>query len=419
MSQIPILLRISTLTRFFPVILLALLLASCAGMEEKPDAEEAEAAEEVTDLEEDVLGPPVEGTVRVRSTGSATVGARGTALARDAAVDDALRKAVEEAVGTMVSSDTVVENYSVLSDRVYTRSEGYVTEYAVVDEGMTGDLYTVTVEADVTKGPLRDDLQGLGLLMRRAEMPDVLFMVAEKRFDRGGYSYWWRESRAGEGSAAESAMKEYFLDKGFEVVDASNPPRPGLSAELTGSDARRVGAESGAEVVVYGTSRVTEGPRTPGSAVGVYLADVTAQAVRVDDGKVLASATGHGTARHISETTGADRAVRSATEELAARLATQIADRWAGPFMVRVVLRGVEGQERAAEFKELLISRVRGVDAVYQRRLGGGTAVFEVESGYSAQDMADDLAGLDLRDAELRVTGTTPDTVEVTAGPRP
>jgi len=43
-------------------------------------------------------------------------------IARDHAIKDALRKAVEQAVGTFIFSETVVENYEVLSDRIYSKA---------------------------------------------------------------------------------------------------------------------------------------------------------------------------------------------------------------------------------------------------------------------------------------------------------
>jgi len=41
---------------------------------------------------------------------------------------------VEQAVGTFISSETVVENHEVLSDRIYSKAEGYVAEYKVLRE---------------------------------------------------------------------------------------------------------------------------------------------------------------------------------------------------------------------------------------------------------------------------------------------
>lgn len=43
--------------------------------------------------------------------------------ARDKAIDDALRKAVEQAVGTLVSSDTMAENYKVIHDKILAQQQ--------------------------------------------------------------------------------------------------------------------------------------------------------------------------------------------------------------------------------------------------------------------------------------------------------
>ena len=64
-------------------------------------------------------------------------------IARDHAIKDALRKAVEQAVGIFISSETVVENYEVLSDSIYSKAEEYVAEYKVLREKEEGDLYSL------------------------------------------------------------------------------------------------------------------------------------------------------------------------------------------------------------------------------------------------------------------------------------
>src|SRR3972149_10885828 len=64
---------------------------------------------------------PEAGVKIVEASGFASVIGRDAAMARDGAVDDALRKAVEQAVGTMVSAETMVENYQVLKDSVFTK----------------------------------------------------------------------------------------------------------------------------------------------------------------------------------------------------------------------------------------------------------------------------------------------------------
>lgn len=137
-------------------------------------------------------------------------------------------------------------------------------------------------------------------------------------------------------SAAETTLKESFLNNGFEVVDISattgtfeisNAYRV---ADLTDKGAREIARKVNAEIVIKGKAVAKEGPRTPGSSVGSYLADVTATAIRVDNGKILAAGKGHGVSRHVSDVTGGTEALTKAGTELADRLIEQIHLKWPG-----------------------------------------------------------------------------------------
>lgn len=174
-----------------------------------------------------------------------------------------------------------------------------------------------------------------------AGKPRILFMIAEQNIGQKHFVFWWwgQSEFMGETvdmSAAETTLKESFLNNGFEVVDISattgtfeisNAYRV---ADLTDKGAREIAKKVNAEIVIKGKALAKEGPRTPGSAVGSYLADVTATAIRVDNGKVLASAKGHGVSRHVSDVTGGMEALSKAGTELADRLIEQIHLKWPG-----------------------------------------------------------------------------------------
>jgi hypothetical protein len=174
-----------------------------------------------------------------------------------------------------------------------------------------------------------------------ANKPRILFMIAEQNIGHQHFVFWWwgQSEFMGETvdmSAAETALKESFLNNGFEVVDLSattgtfeiaNAYRV---ADLTDKGAREIAKKVNAEIVVKGKAVAKEGPRTPGSSVGSYLADVTATAIRVDNGKVLASGKGHGVSRHVSDVTGGTEALSKAGAELAERLMEQIHLKWPG-----------------------------------------------------------------------------------------
>ena len=57
---------------------------------------------------------------QITATGIASIFAGDQALARDQAIDDALRNAVEQGLGTFVQSSTLVENYQLVSDNILT-----------------------------------------------------------------------------------------------------------------------------------------------------------------------------------------------------------------------------------------------------------------------------------------------------------
>ncbi|MBI5903688.1 MAG: hypothetical protein HZB84_09435 [Deltaproteobacteria bacterium] len=357
----------------------------------------------------------------IDAAGYAPFSGANAAIVRDAAIEDALRKAVEQAVGTLVSAETVVENFQVLNDNVYTKTQGYIKGYSVLNETQSQGLYQVTVRATVAIGGLKNDLDALGVLYARAEKPRVLFLIAEQNIGHRHYVFWWWGGSEYMGetvdmSAAETALKEAFLGKGFNVVEGSGR-LDGIEisnayrvADLTNEGARQIGKKFNAEIVVKGKALAKEGPRTPGSQVGSYIADITVEAIKVDNGAVLASARGHGTSRHVSDVTGGVEAISRASNEAADRLVEQIAAKWQSGNIVTLRLGGIKDFKKIADFKNALKTRVKGVKAVYQRGFEGDQAVFELDTRSSTQNIADDLSRLS--SFPLKITNMTQSTID-------
>lgn len=354
------------------------------------------------------------------------------AIARDNAIQDALRKAVEQAVGTLVASETLVENFQVVRDNIYNKSSGYIKEYKIVKESPGKDLFTVTISAVVGTGDLKNDLGALGLLIARAGKPRTLFMIAEQNIGQEILLYWW--GYWGKGGAAfagqsvemavsETVLKEEFLNRGFNVIDISavtgkfeisNAYR---IADLTDTGAREIGRKMGAEIIIKGKALAKEGPRTAGSAVGSYLADITLSAVRVDNGQVLASVRGNAAARHVTQHVGGNQAIENAARQVADKLVEQITAKWtaemSGGQLIQLTIRGLGGMKDLVKIKEFLKSKVRGVQNVIQRSFEKGEAVLEVDAKSSAQQLGDELTAKPLQGLDLDVTAATGNTLEL------
>jgi len=83
------------------------------------------------------------GQEMVRATGVATINNGVVDIARDKAIENALRSAVEEKIGVMIKSYTEVENYELKMDQILSESKGFVNSYRIVSEGREGNTYKV------------------------------------------------------------------------------------------------------------------------------------------------------------------------------------------------------------------------------------------------------------------------------------
>lgn len=86
-----------------------------------------------------------------------TVEAKGVGLERADALQDALRNAVSQAVGATLSSQTMVENFMVVSDAISSNTTGYIQKYTIVKEVPLKDRVEVTVSAEVTTTTMEAD----------------------------------------------------------------------------------------------------------------------------------------------------------------------------------------------------------------------------------------------------------------------
>lgn len=87
------------------------------------------------------------GLAQEKKTSSITV--VGTGGTKEAAIQDALRTAVERAMGVYIYSSTEVADFQVIKDKIIASSTGYVNNYQVVRETHQDDIYFLTLNVDV------------------------------------------------------------------------------------------------------------------------------------------------------------------------------------------------------------------------------------------------------------------------------
>ena len=132
----------------------------------------------------------------------------------DSALRDAKRNAVEQVVGTYINSETLVSQASVVSDEIYAKSVGFITDVRVLDEGKRNGAYYVHAKIDVNTNPNSE-------LMNRIEMIKAL---GDPRIGVVVTYYSDADNAAKEKYPlmCESAINSKLTELGFTHVVSSN-----------------------------------------------------------------------------------------------------------------------------------------------------------------------------------------------------
>ena len=253
-------------------------------------------------------------------------------MGKDRAIKDALVKAVEQAVGTMISSGTRARNFQLLNDEIYTKTEGYVQDYQIIGENQRKNVYEVTILATVATGLIKEKLDGLGLLLQQVSKPRIMILVAEQNIGKPYYSNWWGRHRGEQANLpiAESAIMDRFRERGFEFVDHTAESKdvkaaPGYQvAGLNDPAAITLGKQVDAEVVIVGKALVKSAGNIAGTSMKSVQANISLRAIQTDNGRVLSSGTERAAAVHIDEVTAGAEALKKASAKISQEMIDDI-----------------------------------------------------------------------------------------------
>ena len=103
-----------------------------------------------------------------------TIIASGYGTNSDLALKSALRNAVEQVVGTYLSSESIIKNYVTVSDKILSFSQGYIESYTVINTKTEGSGILVTVNATIKILDLKKALYKIGMISLKMDSPRIL-----------------------------------------------------------------------------------------------------------------------------------------------------------------------------------------------------------------------------------------------------
>ncbi len=359
----------------------------------------------------------------IEATGIANIvdGRRDTA--RETALQNAFRRAVEQAVGVLVQSESVVNDFELIKDKICSQSAGYIKKYTISRESFDGDVCTVEIKALVSKVKLEKGLDSHGLLMKKMGKPRIVMLLSEQNATQEKPSFWWG-GNSGDIGVAENTIVTKLLQKEFNFVDRdtilSHLKQEGLEgklyANISNDAAVRILSSGDAEVAIIGQAYAKAGNLAAGTNFRACQATVSARAINTDNGEVLASYTSTATVPHVNAAAGGAQALQKAAGECAEKLQKQILERWKRRVtrsgVVKLVASGLSYAE-LKEFTALIKDRVDEVEDVYERGFSGQTAKLDLEVTGSAKDLAATMSNMEFNGGVVKITSLSANALEL------
>lgn len=256
-------------------------------------------------------GPGVDlGSKKVIVVGTAPVTGDDTASAREAALRQAQKTAIEQVLGTYIESSFTAEQRettkndqasfdSSVQDRILTRSEGFIAGQKVLAEKRDGAIYKVTLEVVVRAQSLADEARKIELVLASAGFPKLRVVLPERYANQQG------QERDVTPPAARSAIEGALLARRMTL------------------------AEANADVEVSGTASATfTGYNELNDKMYYVAAQVALRAVRTTTGKVLASPAGAGKGIGATEAQAIAAALKDAGGKAGKALVQELLTAW-------------------------------------------------------------------------------------------
>ena len=325
----------------------------------------------------------------------------GTGTTPSEAENDALRAAVENTLGVLVDSETLVQNSMLINDQIYTHSRGFVNDYQVVSREQVGNFWRVTINAVVDDQPnskLMNELTRLGIINVQLRNPKIAVYVPEQHLN---YSI-------GGGSGGEVAIVKTLLNAGFSnVVEVGTGLSYSNPMNMNAAQMKQAAEKFGADIMIVGES-FSEGV----GDVGNYLpgnqrtnmeacrARVEAKMFIVKTGQIIAADGKYASAYDNSQAIAAKKALSAAGEQMGDYFIEQITGMYTSRQGVELVVYGADFS--TINLVQSALGKVNRVKNVNLSSYEGGRAVFSVQYGGSPQTLFNELQAATNADLTLQ-----------------
>lgn len=313
-------------------------------------------------------------------------------LAREKAVKDALRNAVEQGVGVFLGSTTLVRNYQVAFDSILSQSAGYVRTYKILKEWEADGLYHVRVLAEVGMGKLQSDLLAIETFKKLVEYPRIIVFGKEKVDG---------ELRP-DSRLVQTAIESVLAESGYDLIDRSQIEEiKNRDFEMAETDEERaaLGRRFGADILITYSAEATSAGRDNiyGMLTYFYTGVVDCRVIKSDTGRLMFSRSVRVRRGAEGAPSAAQAALHFAGKSMGENLKVEVLRHWAGEVLERGTW--LEVKISNIDFSTAMqltdkIQQWQHINAVRRPTFIKGTAIYQVRANMTAPTLAQHLSSL-------------------------
>lgn len=363
------------------------------------------------------------GQPKVKPTVDKWVTAEGIAAgagekAKDQAVAVALRKAVEQACGVFLTSQSKTLDYQAVYDKVLANTVGYVREHKVLRTWTADGNTHAKVRVRVSTQKFEKNWAVIAHIVHQENNPRVIVAIAEAiHHGTGGATYEVKED-----GTVQTTIEDFFITRGISLMDratATKVTKRDLLLAAIKDDTTEVaalGARFKAEVVVTGRASAKFGKsiKIEDQTLYQFTAKMSVRVVQTDSARVLVAKTfGPTTISTLQRGGGEDKALAKLADEAAPKILAAVVEAWRKRANIsRTVTLSISGMDYKTwkvfrdEVKEL-----RGVQAPRLRDITETVTNVDIEYSFSNENLADTLT--ELKKIKLKVLEITSNRIKL------
>ena len=324
-------------------------------------------------------------TTKITAEGFAMADGRGDANAIERAIESAKRNAVEQAVGSIIHGVASVGNNKLLESKIYENTTGYISSYKVLDINKNTSIWHSKIEAVVGVDMIQDNLQAMGILMDRKNMPLIVVLVIDEN---------------GELSESFNVQLEKNMGyKGFKFVSASSLKKIMKGENINYSDnssvaIKKIAESTGAQIAIVGKARAAYFTTIQGTAMKSYRSDVAITAINISDYSTIARATHQTGGVGGSDKDAYSIALVKSANSISDDFINQIVNKWQSEVQngteYTIYVSGLDFDD-SIDFEYALKKNIGDIKNVYNRGVSGDSSRFVVQYVGTSRNLAVDI----------------------------